>query len=90
MQARPRNDKVLLRLDGKKSDLSFGLEIPPSAKDDAPAEGWIVALGPDEKLADLKVGQHVLFAQYAGDDVILEGVRHRVVSEESVLAVLDN
>ncbi len=71
-----------------------GILLPESAKD-KPAQGTVVAIGPgrtDEQgkthPMDLKVGNEVLFINYAGTEYTSENTEYLLLSEEDVLATL--
>ena len=55
-----------------------------------------MAVGPgrttDEALipTTVQVGQKVLLGKYAGDEITLEGVKHVVVKESEILAILED
>jgi len=38
---------------------------------------------------ELQVGDEVLFGDYSGDDIELEGETYRIISEEDVLGVVE-
>ncbi|MFW6334204.1 MAG: co-chaperone GroES, partial [Desulfosalsimonas sp.] len=72
-----------------------GIIIPDSAKE-KPAEGEVVAVG-DGKLNDdgnrmplqVKAGDRVLFAKYAGTEVKIEEEEHLVMREDDVLGIIE-
>jgi chaperonin GroES len=60
-----------------------------------PKEGLIVAAGPGRVLddgtrvpLDVKVGDSVLYAKYAGTEYKIENVEHLIVKETDILAVV--
>ncbi|HAK52634.1 MAG TPA: co-chaperone GroES, partial [Gammaproteobacteria bacterium] len=72
-----------------------GIVIPDSAAE-KPSQGEVVAVGPGKKLdngsvqeVDLKVGDKVLFGQYAGSSVKLDGEELLIMSESEVFGVVD-
>jgi chaperonin GroES len=81
----PRNDRVVIIPQWEDTRLKNSkIVIPDTAKKDYPAEGTVHDVGPD--VTDLKKGDQVLFAKYAGDDVEIDGIPYKIVREESVLA----
>ena len=71
-----------------------GIIIPDSAKE-KPHEGEVVATGPGKVTDDgkrqsieVKEGDKVLFAKYAGTEVKVEGEELLIMREDDVLAVL--
>lgn len=89
----PLGDRVLIKLGKAEEITKSGIVIPDTAKE-APAEGEIVALGngkiKDGKSHDfsVKVGDRVLYSKYAGDELKIEGVEHKVMKEEEILGIL--
>lgn len=71
----PKEDRCILRRDEVAERTKGGLWIPDVARDrqqEVVTFGTIVATGPDVR--DVKVGDYVVFGQYAGANVkIMEG-----------------
>jgi chaperonin GroES len=72
-----------------------GIIIPDTAKE-KPQEGKVVAAGPgkmgdDGKRIpmDLKKGDRVLFAKYAGSEIKVDGVEHIFMREDDILGILE-
>ena len=70
--------------------------IPDSAKE-KPQEGEVVAVGKgkrndDGKLValDVKVGDHILFGKYSGNDIKIDGEELLIMREDEVLGVIEN
>jgi len=95
MKIRPLNDRILvLRID-EEEKTSGGIIIPDTAKE-KPQEGRVVAVGPgktddDGKRIPLEVkkGDRVLFAKYAGTDIKIDGVEHLIMHEDDILGVME-
>jgi chaperonin GroES len=93
----PLSDRVVVKPDEKgiEKKLPSGIIIPPSADKERPMSGEIVAVGPgkyeDGKLVpmQLKKGDEVLFAKYGYEEVKVEGQEYLILSESSVLAVIN-
>lgn len=87
----PLEDRVVVKIGSNESLVEFGIVIPETAKPEYPAEGTVVAVGPNvgnqEKIF---VGQSVLFAKFAGDDYEQGGEKYKILKEESVLACLED
>lgn len=89
MLIHPLEDRILIECGTEKSVSTSGIVIPESAKEEYPAEGKIVEVGPDVKSDKLTVGTRILFSKFAGDDVELGGLPFKIVREESVSAYID-
>ena len=95
MKIKPLQDRVLVQRIEKEETTAGGIIIPDTAKE-KPAEGRIVAVGPgkvsdDGKVIplDVKEGDRVLFAKYAGTEVKVEGVEYLLMREEEILGVIE-
>jgi chaperonin GroES len=38
---------------------------------------------------EVKKGDRVLFGKYSGDDIVIDGVKHKIVKESELLAVYE-
>lgn len=95
MSIRPLGDKLVIKLIEDTEQTSGGIFIPDSAKE-KPQKGEVVAVGPGKTLEDgkreemeVKVGDKVLFAKYAGTDVKMEDETFKIMSVKDVLGVLE-
>ena len=94
MKIRPLNDRILVkRLEGEEKTAG-GIIIPDSAKE-KPAEGEVVAVGPGKlneagaRVAmDVAVGDRVLFSNYGGTEVKLDGEDFLIMREDDILGVI--
>jgi chaperonin GroES len=93
---RPLGDRVVLRpIPGEEMTRS-GIVIPDTAKE-KPQEGSILAVGPGRILddgkreqIDVRAGDKVLYAKYAGTEFKLEGEDLLIISHKDILAVVEN
>ena len=90
----PLGDKVLVRRLEAEERTSGGIVLPDTAKE-KPKEGKVVAVGSGKLLengsrgsSQVKKGDRVLFASYAGTEVKLEGDEYLLMPEEDILAVV--
>ena len=93
---RPMGDRVVVRPAAREETTRSGIVLPDTSKE-KPQRGEIVAVGTgritDEgKRLDmeLKVGDIVLFAKYAGTEFKLDDEELLILSERDVLAVIEN
>ena len=96
MNLKPLGDRVVLKPVEKEEKTKSGIVLPDTAKE-KPQEGIVEAVGPGRVLdsgekvpMELKVGDRVLYAKYAGNEFKLDEVEYLVISEKDVLAVLAN
>jgi chaperonin GroES len=89
------NDRILVVRVEEEKKTAGGIIIPDTAKE-KPQEGKVVAAGPG-KMADdgkripmeLKKGDRVLFAKYAGSEIKVDGVEHIFMREDDILGILE-
>ena len=92
---RPLGEKVLIRRLEAEEMTKGGIVLPDSAKE-KPQKGVVLAVGGGKLLDDgtrakfqIRKGDNVLFASYAGTEIKIEGEEYILMDESDVLAVLD-
>ena len=92
---RPLSDRVVIQPSPHEETTKSGLVIPDTAKE-KPQEGKVLAVGPGRILddgkrehMDLKRGDTVLYAKYAGTEFKLDGEDLLIISAKDVLAVVE-
>ena len=95
MSIRPLSDRVVVRRTEEETKSAGGIVIPDSATE-KPSQGEVLAVGPGKKLdngttqeVDLKAGDKVLFGQYAGSTVKVDGEELLVMSESEIFGVIE-
>ena len=93
---KPLGDRVVVKARKKDETTSSGLVLPDTASE-KPQEGSVLAVGPGRVLdngkrveMEVKSGDTVLFAKYAGTEVKLDGEEYLVIREADLLAILTN
>ena len=96
MKIRPLYDRVVIRRKEEEETTAGGIVLPGSAKE-KPNQGEVIAVG-DGKVLDngeqrplaVKVGDQVVFGQYAGSSKIeIDGEELILMSESEIYAVVD-
>ena len=94
MKIKPLNDRVLVIRIEDENKTKGGIIIPDTAKE-KPQKGRVVAVGPgkmgeDGKRIplDVKVGDHVIFSKYAGNEIKIDDIEHIFMKETDILAVV--
>lgn len=92
---RPLRDLVVVRRTAAKDTSDGGIIIPDKAKK-KPAEGIVEEIGPGaydqhghRREMMVKRGDRVVFSDYSGNEVSVDGEKFTVLSEAEILAVLD-
>src|SRR5690606_2677020 len=96
MQIKPLYDRVVVRRLDAETTTKGGIVIPDKSAE-KPTQGEVLAVGEGALLDNgalralaVKVGDRVLFGQYAGTEVKLDGETYLVVRESDILAIIDN
>jgi len=91
---RPLGDRVVVKAIEREEVTSSGIYLPDTAKE-KPQEGRIQAVGPGRLLEsgerapmELKEGDRVIFAKYAGTEFKLVGEDLLILRESDILAVV--
>ena len=92
---KPLGDRVVIEPTPKEEVTKSGIVLPDTAKE-KPQEGTIIAVGAgklDDKGVrqplEVKEGQKVLYAKYAGTEFKVEGKEYIILSEKDILAVVE-
>lgn len=94
---RPLHDKLLIKRDKAGDRTSSGLYLPENAKD-TPKTGVVEAVGTGTLNTDtgnltpltVKKGERVLFSSYAGTEIKLGAEDYLVLSEDEIMAVIED
>ena len=93
---RPLGDRVVIQPTPREEMTKSGIVLPDTAKE-KPQEGKILAAGPgrltDEgkrEPMDVKEGDVVLYAKYAGTEFKVEGEDLLIVSQKDILAIVNS
>jgi chaperonin GroES len=91
---RPMGDRVVIEPTPREEMTKSGIVLPDTAKE-KPQEGSILAVGPgafdnDGKRVpiDVKVGDKVLYAKYAGTEFKIDGDELLILSAKDILAIV--
>ncbi|MBI4213475.1 MAG: co-chaperone GroES [Chloroflexi bacterium] len=91
----PLADRVVVRPTEEQEVTKSGIVLPDTAKE-RPQKGEVIATGPGRVLEDgnrlamdVKVGQTVLYAKYAGTEFKLDDEELLILRESDVLAIVN-
>lgn len=90
MKLAPLHDRVIIQRLPEEEKTAGGIIIPDSAKE-RPMRGTVVAAGPgtDKVKMQVKKGDVVLFAKYAGTEFKMDGEECVIMRQEEILAVIE-
>jgi chaperonin GroES len=94
---KPLEEYVVIKPIVQEEKTSSGIYLPDTAHKDKPQTGNVVAIGTGRLLengqrvaSELKVGETVVFAKYAGSELEFDGVDYVVMKERDILAIVEN
>ena len=95
MNIRPLHDRVIIKRKEEERTSPGGIVIPDTATE-KPIRGEVVAVGKgkstdsgDVRPLDVKVGDNVLFGNYSGTEVKVDGEDLLVMREEDIMAIIE-
>lgn len=95
MKLRPLGDRILVEPSEGEDKTSSGLLLPETAKE-KPQQGKVLAAGAGRRdddgkriEMDVKTGDTILFAKYAGTEIKIDGKKLLIMKETDVLGILD-
>jgi chaperonin GroES len=95
MNLKPLGDRLVVEPVEQEEQTASGIFLPETAKE-KPQQGKVVAAGPGARKEsgeridlDVKVGDTVLYAKYAGTTIKLTGTEYLILKESDVLAIVE-
>ncbi|PRM90443.1 co-chaperone GroES [Aliarcobacter cryaerophilus] len=85
MNFKPLGERVLVERTEVENKTASGIIIPDNAKE-KPQTAKVVAVG--NKVEDIKVGEVVVFEQFRGTEIKLEGNDYLVLNVENIIGVM--
>ena len=96
MNIRPLHDRVVVRRVEEDTTSAGGIVLPDTASE-KPSQGEVLAVGPGKVLDDgsvrevgLNVGDRVVFGQYGGNTIKVDGEELLILSENEIFGVLED
>ena len=87
---KPLGTRVVIKRIEAEEKTASGIVLPGSAQE-KPQKAEVLAVGPgsDEEKMELKVGDKVIFSQYAGTDVKYGGEEVSIMNQRDILAIVE-
>lgn len=92
---KPIRDRVLIKPDSDEEQSGGGIFIPEKAKKKN-LMGVVIAVGDSDRdeygrkiKIEVKVGDRVVFGEYSGSEVYLDGEKHYNMHYQDVLAIIE-
>jgi chaperonin GroES len=96
MKIKPLGDRVVVERLEQEEKTSGGIIIPDTAKE-KPKQGKVLAVGPGAKdengkriPVDVQAGDIVLFTQWAGNDIKIDGKDYLVLKEIDIIGIIED
>ena len=94
MKFTPLHDKVLVKRTEEEEKSAGGIVLPGSAAE-KPSQGEVVAVGPGKKSENgdvspvgVAVGDTVIFGQYGGNEIKIDGDEYLILSESDIFGIV--
>ncbi len=86
----PLADRVLIEAAPAEQKTASGIFIPDTAKE-KPLNGTVIAVGSGKKdePMTLKAGDSVLYGQYSGTDIKIDGKNYLIMKESDIYGVFN-
>jgi chaperonin GroES len=95
LSLKPLGDRVVVEPIEQEEVTAGGIVLPETAKE-KPQQGNVLAAGPGARdeggkriALDVKVGDKVLYAKYAGTEFKLDGKKLLILRESDILAIVE-
>lgn len=91
MNLKPLGNRVVIEPLSEEETTTSGIILPDTVDKEKKAEGKIIAIGDGEKIKalGLKQGDKVIFGKYAGEEVTVDKIDYKILTDEDVLAVIN-
>jgi len=95
LNIKPLGDRLIVEPTEQEDTTASGIILPETAKE-KPQKGKVLAAGPGRRddegkrvEMDVKEGDTVLYAKYAGTEIKLEDKKYLILKETDVLAIVE-
>jgi len=96
IKIRPLGDRVIVEPIEQDETIAGGMLVLPETAKEKPQQGNVLAVGAgrrdedgDRIEMDVKEGDKVLFAKYAGTEIKLEGKKLLILKESDILGIVE-
>jgi chaperonin GroES len=96
LSLKPLGDRVVVEPIEQEEVTAGGIVLPETAKE-KPQQGMVLAAGPGARdedgkriAMDVKVGDKVLYAKYAGTEFKVDGKKLLILRESDLLAIVES
>ncbi|NDJ60652.1 MAG: co-chaperone GroES [Chloroflexi bacterium] len=97
LNIRPLGDRVIVEPIEQEETIAGGQLVLPETAKEKPQQGAVLAVGPGRRdedgeriEMDVKAGDTVLFAKYAGTEMKLDGKKLLIMKESDILGIIES
>jgi chaperonin GroES len=83
----PLANRVLVEREEQTNTTASGIIIPDTAKQ-KPLQGKVIAVGPEAKEDGISEGDTVVFADFSGMEITIEGSEYLILLSKEVLGLI--
>lgn len=94
MKLAPMGNRIVVKVAENETRTTSGIIIPDTASKARPQRGKVVFVGTGTRNnkgktipLQVKAGDNVLFSEWAGTEIMIEGEKHLIMKEDDLLAV---
>jgi chaperonin GroES len=95
MKLKPLGSRAVIEPVEENEVTASGIVLPETAKE-KPQKGKVLSVGPGDRdesgkriAMDIKIGDTVLFAKYAGTEIKVDGKKLLILRESDILAIVE-
>lgn len=94
MQIKPLGNRVVIKKAQVKDETKSGIILTGTAKE-KPQYAQVIAVGPglmidgERQVMEVKFGDKVLYSQYVGTEIKLDGEEFIIIKEDDILAIVE-
>ena len=91
MNLKPLGNRIIIKAIPQEEVTSSGIILPETVAKESRKEGEIIALGEGDKLKELnlKKGDKVIFSEYGGSEIKIDGQEYKILNHDDLLAVIE-
>ena len=91
MNLKPLGNRIIIKAIPQEEVTSSGIILPETVAKESRKEGEIIVLGEGDKLKELnlKKGDKVIFSEYGGSEIKIDGQEYKILNHDDLLAVIE-
>ncbi len=86
----PRENRIVVKQLKIENKTKSGILIPDTASKERPMIAEVLEVGSGEKVKDLKKGDKIVYAKYAGVEIKHENEEYLILNNDDILGIIKN